>query len=116
MTAMTELPRAGSVPTDSLSNRLVLVRQERKLSQRAAAELSGLTFAEWQGMELGRAARRIDVKVRQIAEALGVDRDWLMWGGQLTPEGVSNTVLTHEYESSRSGLRQSAKRHGLRSE
>lgn len=59
------------------------MRAERKLSQRAAAEQCGLTFGEWQSMELGRAARRLDVKIKQIAMALGVDRDWLMWGGPL---------------------------------
>ncbi|SID46392.1 Uncharacterised protein [Mycobacteroides abscessus subsp. abscessus] len=85
MTVMTEA-HVGWVPSDSLANRLVLVRQERKLSQRAAADQCGLTFGEWQSMELGRAARRVNVKVRQIAMALGVDRDWLMWGGPLAPE------------------------------
>ncbi|MFC9766817.1 helix-turn-helix domain-containing protein [Rhodococcus jostii] len=73
----------GWVPTDSLANRLVLVRNERKLSQRAAADLCGLTFGEWQGMEVGRGVRRVDQKVVKIAKALGVDRDWLMWGGHL---------------------------------
>lgn len=75
--------RSGWVPTDSLANRLVLVRTERKLSQRAAADLCGLTFGEWQGIEMGRAARSVDRKVAKIAATLGVDRDWLMWGGAL---------------------------------
>lgn len=60
-----------------------LVRAEKKLSQREAAETIGITQREWQGMEEGRAARRIDVKVAKIALAFGVDRDWLMWGGPL---------------------------------
>lgn len=85
MTVTTERA-AGWVPTDSLANRLVLVRRERKLTQRGAAEASGITFGEWQGIEDGRNTRRVDIKVRQIAMALGVDRDWLMWGGLLAPE------------------------------
>lgn len=50
--------------------------------------MCGITFGEWQGMESGRATRRLDMKVRQIATALayGVDRDWLMWGGPLNDE------------------------------
>ena len=71
---------------DSLANRLILVRSERRLSQRAAADECGLTFGEWQGMESGRGTRRLDLKIRQIAMALGVDRDWLMWGGPLNDE------------------------------
>lgn len=50
-------------------------------------------------MELGRATRRVDVKVRQIAMALGVDRDWLMWGGPLAPEddgGPSTAAATSD--------------------
>lgn len=70
----------------TIANRLVLVRNERGLSQRAAAAMCGITFGEWQGMESGRATRRLDMKVRQIAMALGVDRDWLMWGGALEQE------------------------------
>lgn len=74
---------SGWRPVDSLENRLRLIRAEKKLSQRAAAELIGITQREWQIMEDGRAARRIDQKVAKIAATLGVDRDWLMWGGAL---------------------------------
>ncbi len=98
MTVSTEI-NSGWVPSDSLANRLVLVRLDRKLTQRGAAEQCGITFGEWQGMELGRATRRVDVKVRQIAMALGVDRDWLMWGGPLAPEddgGPSTAAATSD--------------------
>ncbi|OZE98180.1 helix-turn-helix domain-containing protein [Rhodococcoides fascians] len=74
---------SGWRPTDTLENRLRLVRAEKKLSQRAAAELIGISAREWQSMEEGRAARRVDLKVAKIAEAMGVDREWLMWGGNL---------------------------------
>lgn len=43
-------------------------------------------------MEDGRTPRRMDLKVRQIAMAFGVDRDWLMWGGELAPEGDGGPI------------------------
>lgn len=80
-------PGAGWRPDDSLANRLILLRAERKLSQRMAAQTCDITFGEWQGMEAGRGTRQVDVKVKKIALALGVDRDWLMWGGPLANDG-----------------------------
>lgn len=74
-------------PTDSLANRLYLVRREKRLSQRAAADLCGITFGEWQSIEDGRSARGLDEKVLAIARNLDVDRDWLMWGGPLNSSG-----------------------------
>jgi transcriptional regulator with XRE-family HTH domain len=77
---MTTQPAHGWVPEDNLATRLVLVRRQLGLTQRQAAERTGLTFGEWQSMEDGRQARGIDQKVARISLALGVDRDWLMWG------------------------------------
>ena len=88
-------------PADSLPNRLMLIRTGLNLSQRKAAEITGISYGEWQGMETGRGTRRIDLKIAQISMALGVDRDWLMWGGPLeqedphptdTGEGVSSRL------------------------
>lgn len=73
----------GWVPDDNLASRLILVRRQLGLTQRAAAERCGLTFGEWQGLENGLQARGIPSKVARISEALGVDRDWLLWGGAL---------------------------------
>ena len=73
----------GWVPEDSLAHRLVLVRRQLGLSQREAALRTGLTFGEWQSLEDGRSARGLDVKVGRISTTLGVDREWLMWGGPL---------------------------------
>jgi len=83
--AMTEANNIPSqaVPEDSLALRVFIARRERKLSQRAAAELCGLTFGEWQSIEDGRGARQLDVKISKIADGLRYDRDWLMWGGPL---------------------------------
>lgn len=93
----------GWRPADTLENRLRLVRAEKKLSQRSAAEAVGITQREWQSMEEGRAARRVDVKVRRIAMALGVDRDWLMWGGQLNEEGPLDPISGGSEEASSKG-------------
>ena len=92
----------GWVPDDTLANRLVLVRRQVGLSQRAAAERAGLTFGEWQGMEDGRSVRGLDVKVRQVSMALGVDRDWLMWGGGGGSELGRPGTLTREDAASES--------------
>jgi len=51
------------------------------LSQRAAAELCGLTFGEWQGLEDDRAVGRETEKAQKIARGLGVDLSWLLLGG-----------------------------------
>ncbi|ORL11673.1 hypothetical protein [Prescottella equi] len=37
--------------------------------------------------------RRLDVKVKKISLAFGVDRDWLMWGGPLNDVGVSEGAI-----------------------
>lgn len=65
------------------------MRAEKGLSQREAAAAIGITQREWQGMEGGRAARHVDQKVAKIAATLGVDRDWLMWGGVLEGAAVN---------------------------
>lgn len=74
----------GWRPHDTLAARLVLLRRELGLSQREAADRSGLTFGEWQGLENeDRHPRGVDVKIKRIAAAFGVDREWLIFGGPL---------------------------------
>ncbi len=69
-------------PLDTLGARLVLIRRQLNISQRKAAELTGLTFGEWQGLEDdSRGVRRVDQKVSTISRVFNVDREWLMWGG-----------------------------------
>ncbi len=66
------------------------MRRELGLSQREAAEQSGISFGQWQGLEDDeRQSRGLDVKVRRIVLAFKVDRDWLMWGGPLLDPGQS---------------------------
>lgn len=88
MSVMSERPRAWK-PTDTLGTRLTLVRRELNLSQAEAARRCNLTPRVWQNMEDGRATRHEVENVKRISLALGVDREWLMWGGPLNEEGPS---------------------------
>jgi hypothetical protein len=97
---MTAETSHGWVPEDTLAHRLVLVRRHLGITQRVAAERCGLTFGEWQGIEDGRAVRSLDVKVSAISAALGVDRDWLIWGGPLAAAQVPARDLPHRRQDS----------------
>lgn len=74
------------IPRDSLANRLVLIRRELGLSQREAAMRCGVGFGSWQSWENGSSPRNELRKLSQVAEELNVDRDWLLFGGNLRPE------------------------------
>lgn len=77
------LPRA-QVPRDTFEARLMLARLHAgRLSIREAAERCGYTNESWSGWERGRLPRDVAAVVTRISERLGVDRDWLMWGGPL---------------------------------
>ena|ERR1035437_5165607 len=75
----------GKRPADTLGARLELLRRELGWSQRKAAEVTGVPFGTWQGMEVGRRTLSLDEHVAKIVAATGYDRDWLMWGGPLDP-------------------------------
>lgn len=75
--------QGGRVPADTLRARLILLRDELGLSQREAAEKSGITYAEWQSLENNRDARGMIRKIGSISAAFGYNRDWLLWGGGL---------------------------------
>lgn len=92
---MTAQPEAGWIPEDTLADRLFRVRRKLGLSQREAATMTGVPYGSWQSMEDGRQARALDVKVTQISEALGVDRNWLMWGTGASTPGQNTVVRTH---------------------
>lgn len=74
------------IPADSLANRLILIRRELGLSQREAALRCGVGFGSWQSWENGSAPRNALRDLVWVAERLGVDRDWLMFGGPLRPD------------------------------
>ena len=75
----------GKRPADTLGARLELLRRELGWSQRKAAEVTGVPFGTWQGMEVGRKTMMLDQHVAKIVASTGYDRDWLMWGGPLDP-------------------------------
>jgi transcriptional regulator with XRE-family HTH domain len=102
----TEAPttRRGRIPADTLSNRLVLARRLAGLTIDQAAEAAGVKSSSWANWESGRRPQReVDV-IGAIAEALDVDFNWLLLGGQLEgsrgrPAKRSETD-THYYPSS----------------
>jgi transcriptional regulator with XRE-family HTH domain len=83
---MTTQQTGTFVPTDSLANRLVLIRRELGLSQREAAQRCGVGFGSWQSWENGAAPRNALRDLAAVAHRLNVDREWLMFGGALRAE------------------------------
>lgn len=88
---MSTQPIEKWIPPDTLAHRVLLVRTSLGLTQRQAAERCGIGFGTWQGMETGRSPHDMAGKISRISMALGVDREWLMWGGPLGP------VITLKY-------------------
>src|SRR5690606_12296770 len=83
----TDTPRTAMLPVDTIAARLVLARLHAgRMSIRDAAKLCGFTNETWSGWERGRNPQDLLSTVETISEKLGVDRDWLLWGGPLTPE------------------------------
>ena len=80
--------QGGKRPADTLGARLELLRHELGWSQRKAAEVTGVPFGTWQGMELGRRTLSLDQHIAKIVAATGYDREWLMWGGPLDPPSL----------------------------
>lgn len=74
----------GGIPADSFANRLMLARAfAGHLSIRDAAEMCGLGRGAWTNWEKGaKPADKIEI-AEVVSEKLGVDFDWLLFGGQL---------------------------------
>ncbi len=83
----------GAIPVDSFANRLMLARAHAgHLSIREAADLCGLGRGAWTNWEKGaRPADIIDI-ADLIAKHLGVDRDWLLFGGQLDRQEAGRSL------------------------
>lgn len=92
MTTGTETPERQSIPTDTFEARLMLARLHAgRLSIRDAAERCGYTNESWSGWERGRRpSDKLEV-AEVISETLGVDRDWLLYGGPLIKEERRST-------------------------
>jgi transcriptional regulator with XRE-family HTH domain len=77
----------GKIPQDSFEARLILVRLHAgNLTIEKAAARCGLLNQNWSNWERGIKPRDKEDTVRRISEGLGIDREWLMWGGPLAPE------------------------------
>lgn len=91
--------RLRRVPRDSFALRLVAMRHELDLSQDAAAERCGLKASTWATWENGARPRAMNDVVEKIADGLGFDRGWLMFGGAPTrqdgPDGPGGLEISH---------------------
>jgi transcriptional regulator with XRE-family HTH domain len=84
METAVDAPARGAVPTDTFAARLMLVRLHGgNLTATQAAERCGLTRENWINWEHGGNPRDFPATVEAISEGLGIDRDWLSWGGPL---------------------------------
>lgn len=76
--------RRGGIPADSFANRLMLARAYAgHLSIREAADMCDLGRGAWTNWEKGTLPGDIIDVATVVAEKLGVDREWLLFGGQL---------------------------------
>lgn len=101
MSIPNERPTGHWRPTDTLANRVALIRNEMGLTQREMALRTGITFGKIQGIENGRSVHHEVEVLNKIATSLGVDRDWLMHGGGLggvEPEWGGQPV-TRKYQT-----------------
>lgn len=80
-----------SLPTETFGQRLRVMRLARDLSIETAAEACGLPAVTWRTWEKGAKPRDMASVVRKIQDAMGVDRDWLMWG--ISPDGDGGAML-----------------------
>lgn len=84
MTVQTETP-VRQVPADTFAARIMLARMHAgNLTYSQAAERCGLSRENWANWERGKRPRDMGDAVRRISDGLGVDREWLMWGGPLS--------------------------------
>lgn len=83
MTGMSTATESAWVPTDIFGNRLVLIRRELHLTVKEAAAKCGVHYATWSTWENGTKPGDLAGVVQTISRELGVNRDWLMWGGPL---------------------------------
>lgn len=85
MTAPTgERQLTGAIPADTFANRLMLVRSHAGyITVREAAERCGLNYGSWSNWERGKLPRDLIDVAEKVSEGLGIDRNWLLLGGEL---------------------------------
>lgn len=91
--AVTSEPEEPFIPEDTFGLRLIALRTHLKLTQAEIAQRCGLDDGSWSNWERGARPRGMDEIVRKISDALGVDRDWLMWGGALRTGSFSPVLV-----------------------
>lgn len=85
----------GSIPEDTFASRLMLARVHAgyQTIDEASAKC-GLNRQSWSNWEKGMKPRDLLDVVNAISDGLGVDRDWLLFGGPLTtPEPAGRRQL-----------------------
>lgn len=79
-----DAPGRGAIPLDTFAGRLKLARLHAgDLNIMEAAERCGLINQSWSNWEGGKKPRDLLEVVAAISEGLGIDRDWLLFGGPL---------------------------------
>lgn len=100
MPANTDERQRSTIPIDTFAARLMLVRMHAGyLTINEAAERCGLNYGSWSNWERGKQPRDLLGVVQAISENLGVDRDWLMWGGPLANPRRGLSRATREYRA-----------------
>lgn len=85
--------RVGWIPQDTFAARLLLARRHLGLSVKDAAARCHIHYATWSTWERGSVPQNYPDIVQRVSEGLGVNRDWLAWGGVLatTPTSSGST-------------------------
>lgn len=79
--------RRQAIPYDTFGARLRLSRLHAgDLTIKEAAEKCGLNYGSWSNWERGSRPLDFVETVDAISNGLGIDRDWLMFGGPLARE------------------------------
>jgi transcriptional regulator with XRE-family HTH domain len=77
--------KSPGIPADTFSARLLLSRLHAgNVTIRDAAARCGIKHESWSSWERGGHPRDLPDVVERVSGGLGVDRDWLMWGGPLS--------------------------------
>jgi transcriptional regulator with XRE-family HTH domain len=83
------------IPPDQFRYRVLLARLHAGLTTREAADRCGTNSASWSNWERGTMPRDLLNTVNKISDGLGIDRDWLLFGGQLATERRHPRDLNH---------------------
>jgi transcriptional regulator with XRE-family HTH domain len=104
-------PAGGSIPPDTFGTRLVLARMHAGyMTVKDAADRCGINYGSWSNWERGKKPRDLLEAVKRISAGLGVDRNWLLFGGPLSGADENQRLWPGEGVRSSSWLRSSTPR------